>query len=109
MSYAQEHVDAFNDAVRTGDWNSFTDRFTEDAILEFVGPPVGPFAGRAAILKAYVDDPPDDTIEICGPVIVNGTELAVPYRWTATGATGTMLITVLANEVSHLTVTFDEP
>ena len=108
-SYARDHVEAFNDAVTTGDWQSFADHFAEGAILEFVGPPVGPFTGRDAILKAYVEHPPDDTIEIRGPVAVKGAELVVPYRWRSTGATGTMLITVQSNEVSHLTVTFDDP
>lgn len=107
MSYAVDHVDAFNHAVRAGDWKSFTNRFAEDAVLEFVGPAVGPFIGRAAILDAYTANPPDDTIEIHGPVIANGAELVVPYKWTMTGATGTMFITVHSNEVAHLTVTFD--
>jgi steroid Delta-isomerase len=107
MSYAEDHVDAFNHAVRTGDWKSFSDRFAEAAVLEFVGPPVGPFIGREAILNAYTASPPDDTIEIHGPVVVNGAELVVPYMWRTTGATGTMLITVHSSQVAHLTVTFD--
>jgi steroid Delta-isomerase len=107
MSYAQEHVDAFNQAVRTGGWTSFADRFAEDAVLEFIGPPVGPFIGRAAILEAYNESPPDDTIEMNGPVVVKGAELVVPYRWQSTGATGTMVIIVRADVIGHLTVTFD--
>ena len=107
MSYAQDHVDAFNQAVRTGGWNSFADRFAEDAVLEFVGPPVGPFIGRAAIRNAYSKNPPDDTIEISGCVVLNGAELVVPYRWKRTGATGTMLIASRSDEVVRLTVTFD--
>ena len=107
VSYAVDHVDAFNHAVRGGDWKSFTDRFADDAVLEFVGMPVGPFVGRAAILHAYVENPPDDTIAIHGPVVLNGAELVVPYKWTTTGATGTMLITLRSNEVAHLTVMFD--
>jgi steroid delta-isomerase len=90
MSYAQDHVDAF-----------------EDAVLEFIGPPFGPFIGRAAILDAYIENPPDDTLEINGPVVVNGAELVVPYRWKTTGATGTMLMTAQSDEIAHLTVTFD--
>jgi len=107
MSYAQDHVDAFNQAVRTGGWSSFADRFAEDAVLEFIGPPVGPFIGRTAILEAYIESPPDDTIEIDGSVVVKGAELVVPYRWKATGATGTMVITVRSGAIGHLTVTFD--
>ena len=107
MSYAHDHVDAFNHAVMTGGWPSFADRFAEDAVLEFVGPPVGPFVGRAAILDAYLENPPDDTIEISGPVVVDGAEFVVPYRWTTTRATGTMRFTVRSSETAHLTVTVD--
>lgn len=107
MSYAEDCVDAFNRAVATGVWDSFADRFADDAVLEFVGPPVGPFIGRAAILGAYNEHPPDDTIAIDGPVVVDGAKLVVPYRWTTTGATGTMLMTLRSDEIAYLTVTFD--
>jgi hypothetical protein len=33
------HVDAFNDAVRTSDWDGFAARFAADARMEFVGVP----------------------------------------------------------------------
>jgi hypothetical protein len=107
VSYAQEHVDAFNRAVTAGDWKPFVDRFAESAVLEFVGPPVGPFVGRVAILDAYTEHPPDDTIEITGPVVVNGADLVVPYKWTTSGATGTMVISVQSDEITHLRVAFD--
>jgi hypothetical protein len=107
MSYAEDHVDAFNQAVRTGDWSSFADRFAEDAVLEFVGPPVGPFIGRAAILGAYIESPPHDTIEMNGPVVVKGAELVIPYRWNATGSTGTMIMIMRSDTIEYLTVTFD--
>jgi hypothetical protein len=45
--------------------------------------------------------------EINGPVIVNVPDMAVPYKWTTTGATGTMLITVRSGEIAQLKVTFD--
>lgn len=64
-----------------------------DAELAFVGPPVGPFHGRAAIAAAYAAQPPDDTVSIAGPVAVEGDEVVVPYRGDATGATGTMRLT----------------
>lgn len=53
-SAADAHVAAFNDAVRSGSWAAFAGRFAVDATLTFVGPPVGPFVGRAAILAAYL-------------------------------------------------------
>jgi steroid delta-isomerase len=49
-----QHIAAFNDSIDTGDWGRFTDRFTPDATMSFVGVPAGPFRGRAAIAAAYL-------------------------------------------------------
>jgi steroid Delta-isomerase len=102
-----EHVLRFNAAVETGNWTAFTDRFPEDAVLEFVGPPVGPFSGRAAIHEAYARHPPDDKIELAGPVVADSDELVVPYRWASTGASGSMRVTERAGRIVRLVVTFN--
>lgn len=108
MIDADEHVAAFNTAVRTGDWDAFAARFADDAVLAFVGPPVGPFEGRAAIAAAYAAQPPDDTVTISGPVVAEGAVTVVPYRWDATGATGTMRLTPTPDGLlQRLVVTFD--
>jgi steroid Delta-isomerase len=104
---AAAHVEAFNQAVTSGDWGPFVERFACDAVLEFVGPPVGPFVGRKAIAAAYSADPPDDTIAPYGEPFHSGDELVVPYRWSSTGATGTMRLTALDSRISRLVVTFD--
>jgi hypothetical protein len=70
-----EHVLRFNAAVDTGDWTQFTDRFAEDASLLFIGPPIGPFTGREAIYEVYALHPPDDKIELYGPVVADSEEL----------------------------------
>jgi hypothetical protein len=57
-----EYVARFNEGVRTDDWSRFVELLHEDATLEFVGIPVGPFAGRDAIAEAYRTQPPDDEI-----------------------------------------------
>ena len=62
MSLLDREVAAFNEGVRTGDWSSLVELFTDDAELEFVGIPVGPFHGRDAIAAAYSAQPPDDEI-----------------------------------------------
>ncbi len=62
MSLLDEHVSRFNAGVRSGDWNAMLELFADDAELEFVGIPVGPFAGREAITAAYAAQPPDDEI-----------------------------------------------
>ncbi|HEX7132740.1 MAG TPA: nuclear transport factor 2 family protein [Iamia sp.] len=105
---ADDHVSAFNAAVRSGDWDTFSARFASDATLAFVGPPVGPFTGRDAIAAAYAAQPPDDTISIIGDVLVEGDETVVPYRWDTTGATGTMRLTEASDTLlARLVVTFD--
>jgi hypothetical protein len=45
-----------------GDWSGLLGLLADDAELEFVGIPVGPFSGRAAIEAAYETQPPDDEI-----------------------------------------------
>ena len=61
-SLLEREVDAFNEGVRSGDWAALVALFADDAELEFVGIPVGPFRGRAAIAEAYRTQPPDDEI-----------------------------------------------
>ncbi len=62
MSLIDEHVDRFNEGVRTGDWSRMVELLTDDASLEFEGIPVGPFHGREAIREAYTTQPPADEI-----------------------------------------------
>jgi hypothetical protein len=102
-----EHVRLFNAAVDSGIWTSFVEQFAEDAVLAFVGPPVGPFTGRAEIYGAYVQSPPNDKIELDGPVAVDADESVVPYKWVTTGATGTMRVTQRAGRIIRLVVTFN--
>jgi SnoaL-like domain len=57
-----QYVAAFNHGVRSGDWSPLLALVHDDATLEFVGIPVGPFAGRAAIRAAYEAQPPTDEL-----------------------------------------------
>ncbi|NIK58711.1 nuclear transport factor 2 family protein [Kribbella shirazensis] len=88
MSRVAEHVDAFNHAVGTGDWDAFAERFAADASMTFVGVPAGPFAGRAAIATAYRENPPSDTMSLVEVREYDGTDVA-RFRWSG-GGTGTM-------------------
>lgn len=101
------HVAAFNRAVAEGVWDRYVARFTENAVLEFVGPPVGPFVGRDAIARAYATAPPDDTIEVSAPPSTDGDATVVRYRWTRTGETGSMRLTGADGLIERLVVTFD--
>jgi steroid Delta-isomerase len=62
VSLLADYVDRFNVGVRTGDWEPMLELLAPYAELEFVGIPVGPFAGREAIGEAYRVQPPDDEL-----------------------------------------------
>jgi hypothetical protein len=46
VSLLSEHVDRFNEGVRTGEWSRMLLLFADDGELTFSGIPVGPFRGR---------------------------------------------------------------
>ncbi|MEV5967720.1 nuclear transport factor 2 family protein [Kribbella sp. NPDC051952] len=102
MSRTTDHVDAFNHAVTTGDWDTFSTRFADDARMSFVGVPAGPFEGRTAITEAYRENPPTETMTLAG---TDGD--TVSFRWSG-GDTGTMQLTWTPDDkVKTLTVSFD--
>ncbi|WP_229069977.1 nuclear transport factor 2 family protein [Actinoplanes sp. DH11] len=102
---ARAYVAAFNAAVTTGDWQTFTDALHPDAVMTFTGPPVGPFHGREAIARAYAADPPDDTIE---PVEF-GPDGVVRFRWSRGGA-GTVVLGWAGGRVARVAIRFhDDP
>jgi steroid delta-isomerase len=104
MTRTADHVDAFNHAVTTGDWNTFAQRFAEDATMAFVGVPAGPFHGRQAIAQAYRDNPPTETM-----TLEEADGDTARFRW-ASGGTGTMEIGWTPDgAVQTLTVVFDPP
>lgn len=102
-----EHLKVFNAAVRSHDWTAFAERFTDNAVVEFVGVPAGPFVGRKAIADAYAQSPPDDTIAAIAEPRVEGDELVVAYRWETTGTTGTMRFVEGRGGIERLVITFD--
>ena len=101
------YIAVFNVAVRSGDWASVLDQFTDDATMQFVGPPVGPFVGRQAIADAYATSPPDDTIEILGASALDDGDVVASFRWQRGGETGTMRFTEQAGRVHRLVISFD--
>jgi steroid delta-isomerase len=102
---AREHVDRFNAAVRNGDWAALVATFHPGAVMEFAGPPVGPFEGRPAIAAAYQAAPPDDTMRIRGVSARADTDL-IAFEWSR-GGTGTMEIQRADGLITHLVVRFD--
>jgi steroid Delta-isomerase len=102
---AYVHVERFNDAVTSGDWSIFLTGFAPDAVMTFVGPPVGPFRGLAEITAGYAAQPPDDTMSIIEVRTEAGTDV-VRFRWSR-GGTGTMTIRWRDALIEDLVIAFD--
>ncbi|HEU5242998.1 MAG TPA: nuclear transport factor 2 family protein [Gaiellaceae bacterium] len=77
MSLLSEYVERFNTGVRNGDWSSMLELVARDAELEFIGIPVGPFAGRDAIGEAYRAQPPDDELVLLDRI----DDTSAVYAW----------------------------
>jgi steroid delta-isomerase len=100
-----QHVAAFNVAVESGEWDRFADRFAADAVMRFINVPAGPFHGRNAIARGYVEQPPDEPMRVLGISSAGGVD-TVRFAW-ASGATGTMELVWQDQLVSELVITFD--
>jgi steroid Delta-isomerase len=107
MSLLEQHVERFNQGVRSGDFTPMVAAFTEDAELHFEGVPAGPFVGREAIDAAYREQPPDDEIEILGSEERDGVVVA-RYAWLREDGrqAGEMLLTPRDDQIQKLVVTF---
>ena len=105
MSVLNDHVACFNEGLRTGDWSAMLADFTDDAELEFVGVPVGPFVGRAAIAEAYRTQPPDDELVI----VEDRGDGTARYAWATTPQqpAGDLRLTVVGDRIMRVVVTFD--
>ena len=101
------HAALFNAAVSKGDFGTFVETFAPDAIMRFVGAPAGPFVGREAIAAAYAQAPPDDTMSIIDVQAEGPSTARVRFAWTR-GGTGAMTVSWRDDEVTDLTVEFDQ-
>ena len=107
MSLLEQHVERFNQGVRSGDFAPMVAGFADDAELHFEGVPVGPFVGRDAIDAAYREQPPDDEIEILGSEERDGVVVARHAGLRDEGRqAGEMLLTPVDDEIKKLVVTF---
>ncbi|MFN2629356.1 MAG: GNAT family N-acetyltransferase [Gaiellaceae bacterium] len=102
-----EHIDRFNAGVRSGDFGPMLELFAEDAELRFEGVPLGPYVGRPAIAKAYVERPPDGQIELLETREENA-ELVARFAWARDRSTGTMRLARLGDLISRLVISFGE-
>ena len=102
----QAHVRAFNDGVRTGDWEPMLGRFADDAQLRFENVPVGPFVGIDAIRAAYREQPPDDQIQLLGAQEGDEHTAVAAFVWLK-GGTGRLVLAHERGAIKALTVIFD--
>lgn len=109
MGLLEEHVERFNQGVRSGDFGPMVAAFTDDAELHFDGIPVGPFVGRDAIAAAYREQPPDDQVELTGANERDDGTIVARYAWLADEGreAGEMRLTPREGRIAKLVVTFD--
>jgi hypothetical protein len=101
LTLLEEHVERFNEGVRTGDFGPMVEAFADEAELVFVGIPVGPFVGPEAIGEAYRAQPPDDEI-----VLLDGDGT---YAWAAEPQVpaGQLFLTERDDEIVRLVIRYD--
>lgn len=107
-AFLSRHVERFNTAVRSGDFDPLVTLFADDAELSFEGVPVGPFRGREAIAGAYAAQPPTDTMSVLDTRVDDDGTVVEGFSWTADAATrsGEMRLTIEAGRIRRLVVAF---
>ena len=103
------HIDRFNEAVVSGDFDEMVAHFTEDVEMSFEGVPVGPFRGRDDIAAAYRARPPDDQLVLL-EILENGSDsIDVSYAWAIAPdhRAGTMAVERRGDLISRLIVRFE--
>jgi hypothetical protein len=106
-SLIERHVRAFNNGVRTGDWEPMLASFADDAELRFENVPAGPFHGIEAIRAAYREQPPDDEIALLAVLDDGEHTITAAFAWLK-GGTGRLVLEHEGRLVTSLTVVFDE-
>jgi steroid Delta-isomerase len=103
-----EHVERFNDGVRSGDFGPMLAHFADDAEMVFDGVPAGPFVGLGPIAAAYRDQPPADEVRILD-VREEGDMAAASYAWSTnpTVRAGELRLTRRGEQIAKLVVTFE--
>jgi hypothetical protein len=104
-----DHVERFNECVRTGDFAPMLAAFADDAEMVFEGVAAGPFVGRGAIDAAYREQAPDDEIVLlAAPAEGDDGVVRTPYAWASAAGTeaGELRLTPDGARIARLVVTF---
>jgi len=102
----ERHVELFNEAVLSGDYDDFVATFASDAVVKFDGLPIGPFQGRPAIAHAYASQPPMDTMALMAMETDGDDAVRVSFDWDNTGGGGQMYLRWRGRELAELVVAF---
>jgi hypothetical protein len=104
----ESHVARFNEGVRSGDWEPMLAPFADDAELHFENVPAGPFVGLDEIRRGYVEQPPDDQIQLLGiQDDEQGRRVTAAFAW-ARGGTGRLVLDHDRGAITRLVVIFDQ-
>lgn len=109
VRFLHDYLGEFDECVRTGDWSPLGAWFADEADLVFEGVPVGPFAGRDAIMAAYRERPPDDRLVTFRAAEHEGEAVAL-YGWLGApgDVAGRIVLTPSDERIGRLRVTFEE-
>jgi hypothetical protein len=99
----ERHVELFNAAVLSGNYDPFLATFAENAVMRFEDFPLGPFVGRGAIASAYATQPPSDTMALIGMQVVDDDAVSAGFEWDA-GGTGRLYLRFEDGQVVELAI-----
>ena len=108
LDFLYEYVARYNEGVRDREWGPLAECFADEAVLEFEGVAVGPFAGREAIAAAYEQRPPADGVRILDAEEQEQTVVA-RYAWTADPdvQAGRLCLTLEGDKIAKLVVALE--
>jgi steroid delta-isomerase len=107
-SLLERHVELFNEAVSTGNYDPFLATFADDAVMRFDAFPLGPFFGRPAIAEAYAIQPASDTMALIDMEEIGTDAVKASFEWDA-GGTGEMYLRWSQMMLVELSIAFSEP
>jgi steroid delta-isomerase len=103
----ERHVELFNAAVSSGNYDPFLATFAEDAVMRFDDFPLGPFVGKGAIAEAYATQPPSDTMALIGMQVIGTDAVIAAFEWDA-GGTGHIFLRFKGRQVVELAIEFGQ-
>jgi hypothetical protein len=79
----EHYVARHNRGVRSGDFGPMLEIFADSARLEFEGIALGPFGGKRAIARAFLDRPPTDELFVLATREPEREVIEADYAWKA--------------------------